>query len=77
MKMAQVFGEEKVAKKFESVSLSHQTVARRVTKLNQHFFMKLKNITKPCKFFSLALDESTYVSDISQFLVFTSTMEIL
>ena len=75
MKMAQVFGEEKVAKKFESVSLSHQTVARRVTELNQHVSMKLKNIMKHCKYFSLALDESTDVSDISQLLIFARTID--
>jgi hypothetical protein len=44
VKMAQVFGEEKVAKKFESVSLSHQTVSRRVRELNEHVPLKLKDI---------------------------------
>jgi hypothetical protein len=44
VKMAQVFGEEKVARKFESVSLSHQTVSRRVSELNEHVPLKLKDI---------------------------------
>jgi hypothetical protein len=34
VKIAQVFGEEKVARKFERVSLSHQTVSRRVSELD-------------------------------------------
>jgi hypothetical protein len=74
VKMAQVFGEEKVARKFESVSLSHQTVSRIVSELNEHISLKLKDIMKNCKYFSLALDESTDISDVSQLLVFTCTV---
>lgn len=75
VKMAQTFGEEKVAKKFESVSLSHQTVARRVADLNEHVSVKLKNIMKDCKYYSLAIDESTDISDTSQLLIFTRTVD--
>ena len=35
IKMAQVFGEDKVSRKFGTVSLSHQTIARRVSDLAQ------------------------------------------
>ena len=75
VKMAQAFGEEKVTRKCESVSLSHQTVARRVTDLNEHVSLKLKDIMKHCKYFSLALHESTDISDTSQLLIFTRTVD--
>ena len=35
IKIAHVFGEDKVVKKFENVSLSHQTIARRVSDLGK------------------------------------------
>jgi hypothetical protein len=52
VKMAQVFGEEKVTRKCESVSLSHQTVSRRVSEINEHVSLKLKHILKNCKHFN-------------------------
>jgi leucyl aminopeptidase (aminopeptidase T) len=55
VKMAQVFGEEKVAKvarKFESVSLSHQRVSRRVCEINEQVSLKLKDVLKNCKHFN-------------------------
>ena len=36
IKIAHVFGEDKVARKFETVSLSHQTIARRMSDLGKH-----------------------------------------
>ena len=36
IKMAESFGEKKVAEKFKTVSLSYQAVARRETELSQH-----------------------------------------
>ena len=33
IKMAEAFGEEKIAEKFKTVSLTHQTMARRVADL--------------------------------------------
>ena len=38
--MAQVFGEDKVARKFKTVSLSHQAIARRVSDLGKHVSLK-------------------------------------
>jgi hypothetical protein len=69
VKMAQVFGKETVGRKFESVSLSHQTVSRRVSELNEHVSLKLKDIMNSCKYFSFTLDEGTGISDISQLLI--------
>ena len=57
-KMALAFGDKKMAKQFETVPLSHQTVARRVMKLSEHVSAKTKDIVQQCKYYSLALDES-------------------
>ena len=44
IKMALEFGNTKMAKQFETVPLSHQTVARRVMELNDHVSSKVKDI---------------------------------
>ena len=69
IKMAHVSGEDKVARKFETVSLSHQTIARRVSDLGKRVSSKLKSIVGNCIYFSLALDESTYICDTSELLI--------
>ena len=69
IKMAHVFGEDKVARKFETVSLSHQTIARRVSDLGKRVSSKLKSIVGNCIYCSLALDESTYICDTSELLI--------
>ena len=75
IKMAQVFGEDKAARKFETVSLSHQTIARRVHDLGEHVSIKLKSVIESCIYFSLALDKSTDISDTSQLLIFVRTVD--
>ena len=50
--------------------LSHQTVARRVIKLSEHVSAKNKDTVQQCKYYSLALDESTEVCEVSQLLIF-------
>ena len=68
--MAEAFGEKKVAEKFKTVSLSHQTVARKVADLSQQVSCKLKTHISICSYFSLALDESIGVADIGQWRIF-------
>ncbi|XP_076817402.1 general transcription factor II-I repeat domain-containing protein 2-like [Clavelina lepadiformis] len=75
IKMALSFGDKKIAKKFENVSLSHQTVARRVAELSENVTVQLKDVVQQCKYFSLALDESTDISNVSQLLVFIRTID--
>ena len=58
IKMARAFGEKKVAKKFKTVSLFHQTIARRVADSSQHVSCKLKTHVSKYSYFSIALDES-------------------
>jgi len=74
IKMALTFGDKKLAKNFENVSLSHQTVARRVAELGYNMTLQLKEVVQQCRYFSLAFDESTDISDISQLLVFIHTV---
>ena len=54
----------------ESISLSHQTVARRVNDLSSNIEISLIKRLDSCKFYSLALDESTDVSDTAQLAIF-------
>uniref|UniRef100_A0A3Q2PF54 HAT C-terminal dimerisation domain-containing protein n=1 Tax=Fundulus heteroclitus TaxID=8078 RepID=A0A3Q2PF54_FUNHE len=63
VKTAKAFGDN-IAKNFEAVSLSQRTVTRRIVDIHDH----------DCKYFSLALDESTDVTDVSQLLVFARTI---
>ena len=51
IKMAHMFGEDKVARKFEIVSLSHQIIARRISDLGKHVSSKLKSIVENCMYF--------------------------
>ena len=75
IRMAKAFGEEKIAEKFTTVSLSHQTMAKRVADLSQHVTCKLKSATKNCSYFSVTLDESVDVTDVSQLMIFARLMD--
>ena len=75
IKMAKTLGEEKIAEKFKTVSLSHQTMARREADLSQHVTCKLKSAMKNCSYFSVALDESVDVTDVSQLMIFARLVD--
>lgn len=51
------------------LSLSGQTISRRIHDLGTHIEIKLKNDLQKCHSFALALDETTDIADVSQ-LVF-------
>ena len=55
---------------FEDISLSANTVARRVTELAADSYQQLSSIGKKFEAFSLALDESTDISDTAMCAVF-------
>ncbi len=74
IEMAKAFGDEKMAKNFESVSLSRRTVTRRISDIQCQIQERLKHTINNCRYFSLALDESTDVSDVSQLLIFARTI---
>ena len=72
IKMALAFGDKKLAKNFENVSVPHQTSARRVAELSD-MTLQFKEVIWRCKYFSLALDENSTISDISQLFIFIRT----
>uniref|UniRef100_A0A3Q3ISD0 HAT C-terminal dimerisation domain-containing protein n=1 Tax=Monopterus albus TaxID=43700 RepID=A0A3Q3ISD0_MONAL len=73
IEMAKAFGDDNLVKNFEVVSLSRHTVTCRVFDIHNHIEGKMKQVMHDCKYFSLALDESTDVMDVSQLLIFTRT----
>lgn len=75
IKMAKAFGDNNMAKNFEAVSLSRHTLKLRIFDIHDHVEMKLKNVMQDCKYFSLALDESTDVMDVSQLMIFARTID--
>ena len=75
IQIAHVFGEDKVARKFETASLSCQTIARRVSDLGKHVSSKPKRIVESCLYFILALNENTDISDTSELLIFIHTVD--
>lgn len=73
VEMAKVFGDSKMAKHFDSVPASHQTVQRRVAEMGDQIQQKLSCEIEKCCYFSLCIDESTDQSDVSQLLIFIRT----
>jgi hypothetical protein len=57
IEMAKAFSDSGMAEKFETVSLSHQTVARRVAHMDEHVRSRLCNVTEKSVYFSLRLDD--------------------
>ena len=55
---------------FKTISLSANTVARRVEDIGSNLMCQLKSKSKEFEYFSIALDESTDINDTSQLLIF-------
>ena len=68
VKSSQVCPEHR--KKFEEVSLSRRTVARRIEAIGEDLTSQLKGHIPSFQLFSLALDESTDIDDTAQLLIF-------
>ncbi|XP_071035275.1 zinc finger BED domain-containing protein 5-like [Parasteatoda tepidariorum] len=69
VEMAKAFGDSKMAKHFDSVPASHQTVQRRVAEMGDQIQQKLTCEIEKCCY----IDESTDLSDVSQLLIFIGT----
>ena len=54
----------------DEISMSHNTITRRVEDLGSNLHNQLKDKSKTFECFSLALDESTDVRDTAQLLIF-------
>jgi hypothetical protein len=59
IEMAKASGDSGIAEKFETLSLSHQIVARRVANMDEHVRSRLCNLIEKSVYFSLCLDDST------------------
>ncbi|CAG9574819.1 unnamed protein product [Danaus chrysippus] len=70
VEMAKRFMQPKLAEKFESVALSHQTVARRIEDMGNYITKSLCDYFVDCEYYSICLDESTDQTDVSQLIIF-------
>jgi len=65
---------------FNQISLSHQTVTRRINNISQEICLTLDTKSKNFEYFSLTLDESTDLTDTAQLAIFirgvNSAMEV-
>lgn len=59
----------------ESIQLSRNTVARRISNINEALEDKLKTLLSTCEFFSLCLDESTDIKHISNLSIFVRIVQ--
>ena len=75
VEMAKAFRDDNMANNFETVSLSCRTMTQRIFDIHNHVQGKLNQIMHHCKYFSLVLDESTDVTDVSQLLIFTRAID--
>jgi hypothetical protein len=73
--MAKAFGDSGMAEKFETVSLTYQTVARRVAYMDGDVRSRLRNVIGKSVYFSLCLDDSTDQTDVSQLLIFVRAIQ--
>lgn len=69
--MLDCYGKEGKSMKdhFQSISLSTHTVIRRVEHIHEYIIDQLRLNIDACKYFSLALDESTDIKDVSQLII--------
>lgn len=77
-KILQCFGDEgKVfSNEIKNMSLSRKTVSRRADQIGIQIYKKITDKLEQCNFFSMALDESTDTTDISQLLIMIRTIDI-
>ncbi|KAL4153303.1 hypothetical protein QTP88_001154 [Uroleucon formosanum] len=61
---------DKAVKEIEKVSLSNDTVKRRIDDMSSNIKNKLLLYLKDCNFFALQIDESTDITNMAQLMVF-------
>ncbi|KAM9302093.1 general transcription factor II-I repeat domain-containing protein 2B-like [Gastrophryne carolinensis] len=75
VKMALAFGNEEMAKSFESVPLSQQMVARRISVMDQYLVQKVHEAVTNCVYFSLAVDENVDFTGTNHLVVCIRTVD--
>ena len=68
--LIEAFNKDKSKREFQSVLLSKQTVTRRTEDISLELSNSLKSVIDSSPYFSLALDESTDITDTCQLLIF-------
>ncbi|XP_076311275.1 SCAN domain-containing protein 3-like [Tachypleus tridentatus] len=69
-KFAKCLGDKSIERKVNEITLSKQTITRRIEELSRDVFEQLKERVHACSFFSLALDESADICDVAQLSIF-------
>ena len=67
---AKMLGDKKIEAKFKDIPLSNNTMTRRIEELADNVNKQVAFNSSNCKFFSLAMDESTDISDTAQVSIF-------
>ena len=67
---AKLLGDKQVESKFKDISLSRNTIMRRMDELAKNVTEEVNFLASTCKFFSLAMDESNDIYDTSQLTIF-------
>jgi hypothetical protein len=73
--MANAFSDSKITEKFKTMSLSHQTVSRRVSEMGDNISNNLCCVMNDCEYYSLSLDDSTDTMDVCQLMIFVQTID--
>ncbi|KOC63536.1 General transcription factor II-I repeat domain-containing protein 2A [Habropoda laboriosa] len=75
IEMARAFNNETAVESFKTVSLPRPTINPRVKSIDSQIQGNLKALQNSCRFYSLCLDESTDISDVSQLLIFAKIIQ--
>ncbi len=62
--------DKNIERKVGDIPLSKQSITRRTEELSLDVSEQVKGLAHACIFFSLALDESTGISDVAQLIIF-------
>jgi hypothetical protein len=73
--MANAFSDSKIARKFKTVSLSHQTVSRRVSEIGANDSDTLRCVMNGRDYCCPGLDDSTDTTDVCQLMIFVRTVD--
>lgn len=78
---ARMLGDKNIQAKFKDIPLSNNTMTRRIEELADNVSEQIAFHASNCKFFSLAMDESTDISDTAQVSIFiravSNTFEVI
>jgi hypothetical protein len=74
--MANALTDSKIAEKFKTVWLSHQTLCRRVSEMADNVCDTPRCVMTDCDYCCLGLDESTDITDVCQLMIFVRIIDM-